>query len=266
MKLHIKNKIESIKQSELYSQLTIIGSLFTITFLTSLAYLSHTGDIVTNTNLTQYIAQETNLPSHDHHDSQINSNDKKLASLINSQIVSINIDDPSESGETEENQIIENVGKPANLSDVNLAANSDEFVTSNKNQNNIDVQEKDYKRQEGNIFSSGSSLATPNIGTFNSNNSQPTVRISNTSFQRDSKSNDGLNNPASLATDNLGNLDTSENSEGVEQEITSAEPTLNVLEFKSYYDDPIVCPPLTQFREEWREGAAAIQRQNGCVL
>lgn len=43
-------------------------------------------------------------------------------------------------------------------------------------------------------------------------------------------------------------------------------PTLNVLEQKTFYDDPVVCPPLTNFREEWREGAAAIQRQYGCVL
>lgn len=43
-------------------------------------------------------------------------------------------------------------------------------------------------------------------------------------------------------------------------------PTLNRLEPRTFYDDPVVCPPLTNFPEDWREGAVALQRQAGCIL
>ena len=267
MSINIK---KIILESELYTQLAKLSVIFSVSFLISIVYLANSDVIEANhTNLSQDI------------------NNIQPNSSINTVVVKDNLDQKSINKIAHKN--LKNDDR--NIEHSHSVNNSQEKIDR---QNDIELSTLNIKSDDNEIIELEQDLLTENIlievnqpknlysSTISPDGSKIglstagfiTVQSINSSVAS-STSNNPQNNPSVKSVSTTASLPettiTIENAEiltspSSEQEISRNEPTLNVLETKTYYDDPIVCPPLTQFREEWREGAAAIQRQYGCLL
>lgn len=109
--------------------------------------------------------------------------------------------------------------------------------------------------------SSGAAINNQQPSTANQANNPVNLQVSQVQNSSPTLTNSAVEStPDSLQPQNIANNDVAANTSN------QSKPTLNILEQETFYDDPVVCPPLTNFPEDWREGAAAIQRQYGCVL
>lgn len=254
VKLHLKSESEGIQLS------VELISVFVLSFIISAVYLGSPGFYQAESQQVQAVSA--------------NASTSLIANRqVDTSAQALHLDHEPHAAISESQSL--DALKPTDSKELNAASMGDEFnvtqalldedittesVVASDNQN-IRYKARSDTSLRGFTQTQGSSNFTIPVANVNSISSPATSNPVSSSDIGDIDTPSAISAVSSnTATENNYTLDRQGNI--VASQDSSS---LNRIEFEPIYNNPVECPPLSSFREEWRAGAEGIQRRRGCV-